>query len=186
MKQFFLSIFLTVSISITVKCQITQHSWMLGGNISFASTNYKSANYGSEHTYYNFQINPTAGYFVKDKFAIGLRNAITLSGNKQTGTDIYSKYNDFNLGPFLRYYFLSTENVINLFADGCYQYGLEGDKNQNTSKNTLSVSAGAVTFFNSSVGIEFQVSYSTYKFSGINGSNGTIQLGLGLQVHLEK
>ncbi len=53
-------------------------------------------------------------------------------------------------------------------------------------KNTFAFSTGAVAFFNSSVGIEFLISYTNYKFTTIAGNNGILQMGLGLQVHLEK
>ena len=180
-----LSVTLCCTVFYTAKSQITKGNWMLGGNISFASTTYGSQNF-SQNTAYTFQINPNVGYFIGNKFAAGLKTGINFSGYKATGTDIYSKYNNYNVGPFLRYYFLPTEKMVNILAEGVYQYGLEGGKNQNTSKNTFTFSAGAVAFLNSSVGIEFLMSYSSYKFANTSGSNGTIQLGFGLQVHLIK
>ena len=68
----------------------------------------------------------------------------------------------------------------------CYQFGLEGDKNANTSKNNFSFSAGPVIYFNSSIGLEFIMSYSSYKFNGIEGRNSNIQIGIGIQAHLIK
>ncbi|MCZ2299419.1 MAG: porin family protein [Chitinophagales bacterium] len=170
--------------SLTASGQITKGNWMVGGNINFASTTYKSTNF-SENTAYDFQINPNIGYFFTNKFAMGLKVGIRLLGAKGTGTT-YSTYNNFNFGPFLRYYFLPTDNIINVLMEGAYQYGMEGNKNQNTAKNTLAFNTGVVVFFNSVVGVEFLVGYSTYKFSDISGNNVTIQLGLGLQVHLQK
>ena len=169
----------------TSNAQLTKNNWMLGGNIGFSSGTYKSE-IGSQNTAYDIQINPNIGYFIVDKFAGGLKTSIRLQGYKGTGTDGYSKYNNYNIGPFVRYYLLPIENTVNLLVEGVYQYGVEGSKGGSTPKNTFSFTTGAVAFFNSSVGIEFLISYSSYKFSGFNGSNGIIQLGLGLQVHLIK
>jgi hypothetical protein len=40
------------------QAQITKNNWMLGGNISFSSTNYKSANYGTGYTLTSLKVNP--------------------------------------------------------------------------------------------------------------------------------
>ncbi|MEI2708527.1 MAG: hypothetical protein V9E96_05845 [Chitinophagaceae bacterium] len=71
-----------------------------------------------------------------------------------------------------------------------YQYGVEGSSRlASTPKSTFSFTGGLVQshFLIASVGIEFLVSYmSVINLMGYNGSNGIIQLGLGLQVHLDK
>lgn len=166
----------------TANCQITKGNLMLGGVISYSSTNYKSENYGIPHTSYNLQIKPNVGYFFIDKLAAGIKTSIDKIGDKG-GTS----YTDFNAGPFCRYYILNSEKNVNIIAEGGYIYGFEtGTASEKTSKNTFTLSAGSVVYFNTVVGLEFLISYSTYKFSGIKGSNNTIMFGLGLQVHLEK
>ncbi|MGE5107926.1 MAG: outer membrane beta-barrel protein [Sphingobacteriales bacterium] len=172
--------------SLYADSQINKNNWMIGGNISYSRTNYNSQNYGAPHTAYNLQIKPNIGYFVADKLAIGLKVGIDKSGSKDANTTFYLSYTDFNIGPFIRYYLLSKERTVNLLTEAAYQYGFEGGNYDKTSKNSFTFSAGPVAYFNSSVGLEFLITYSTYKFSGINGSNGTIQFGFGLQVHLEK
>ncbi len=164
------------------QAQITKKNWMLGGSISFTSTNYKSANYGTGHTINNFMLNPNIGYFLADRFAVGMKSTIS----KVVGVNYFSSYTDFNIGPYCRYYFLSTDHSINFLAEGLYQYGFEGGNQVRAPKNTFAISTGAVAFFNSSVGIEFLISYTNYKFTTIAGNNGILQMGLGLQVHLEK
>lgn len=164
--------------------QITKRNWMLGGIINYASTNYNSENYGATHTAYNLQIKPNIGYFFIDKLAAGIKTGIGKTGQKG-GTN----YTDFNIGPFFRYYFLNQDKNVNILSEGMYQYGFEGSlsgSNNSTSKSTFTFSAGPVIYFNTVVGLEFLISYSTYKFSGIKGSNNTVMVGLGLQVHLER
>lgn len=178
-------LFISISLYQHTNAQITSNNWLLGGNISLANTR-NTIELTSQNSYYDVQINPNIGYFLMDKFAVGLKTSITFLGLKAIGTDSYTKYNTYDIGPFFRYYFLPTDNTINLLAEGAYQYGYFGDGNINDSKNTFAFSTGAVAFFNSSVGMEFLISYASYRSPGFSGSNGTIQLGIGLQVHLEK
>ncbi|MEI9945327.1 MAG: hypothetical protein WDN26_14065 [Chitinophagaceae bacterium] len=177
-------LFLTIIIiSNTVNCQITKDNWMLGGVISYASTNYNSTNYGEPHTTYNLQRSPNIGYFFVNKLAGGLKVGISKTGDK----DKNQSYTNFNLGPYFRYYLLASEKQVNVVTEAAYMYGFEkGSTPDKTSKNTFSFSAGPVIYFNNVVGLEMLVSYSTYKFSDFDGSNNTIKFGLGLQVHLEK
>jgi len=185
MKKITILTFAIVLSSLVSHSQVTKRNWMIGGNINYLSTNYNSENYGEPHTYHNLKVNPSVGYFFIDRFAAGLKAGISREGQKGYG----NSYTDFNIGPYIRYYFLDPEKNVNIFSETMYQYGfvgsLSGDNNS-TSKNTFALSAGPVIYFNSVVGIEFLVSYSTYKFAGTKGSNNTIMFGIGLQVHLEK
>lgn len=156
---------------------------MLGGVISYASTNYNSVNYGAPHTSYNLQVRPNVGFFLIDKLAAGIKIGIGKIGDKGLRTS----YSDFNFGPFCRYYLLNSEKNVNVIAEGGYLYGFEkGTTPEKISKSTFTLSAGPVVYFNTVVGLEFLMSYSTYKFSSIKGSNNTFMVGLGLQVHLER
>lgn len=163
--------------------QITKDNWMLGGIISYASTKYNSTNFGDPHTSYNLQVKPNIGYFLVDKLSAGLRANISKVGDR----DREQSYTDFNVGPYLRYYLLKSDKVVNILAEAGYSYGFEkGSTPGNASKNSFSFAVGPVMYFNSVVGLEMLLSYSTYKFSDFAGSNNTIMLGIGLQVHLEK
>lgn len=176
-------IVLLTLISIASNSQITKKNWMLGGNISYASTNYNSTVYGPPHTTYYLQISPNIGYFFVDKLAGGLRAGISKTGEEARN----QSYTDFNVGPYFRYYLLNLEKQVNVVTEAAYLYGFEkGSTPESTSKNTFSFSAGPVIYFNNVVGLEMLVSYSTYKFSQIEGNNNTIRFGIGLQVHLEK
>lgn len=155
----------------------------VGGVINYASTNYNSTNYGQPHTAYNLQIKPNIGYFFIDKLSAGLRANISKVGDR----DRSQSYTDFNIGPYLRYYLLKTDKLINVVTEAGYLYGFEkGSTPEKTSKNSFSFSAGPVIYFNNVVGFEMLLSYSTYKFSNLAGSNNTVMVGIGLQVHLEK
>lgn len=94
------------------------------------------------------------------------------------------------MGPFIRYYFLKPENRANILVESSYQYQFRKDispgSDSKLSANIFMISAGPVIYFNSSVGVEFTIGYSSQKYSGITGSNNTIQTSIGLQVHLQK
>ena len=166
----------------TTKAQLTKGNWMLGGNLSFASTKYNRANY-TPPTYTNVlvDINPNVAYFVANNFNVGIKT--TFSKTYRVNS---SSYTSFRLGPSCRYYFLENENRINFLAEVGYRFGLEKGSSGQTSTNTYAGGLGCVAFFNSSVGIEFMVNYTSDKFNDYTGRNNTIQLALGLQVHLIK
>ena len=167
-------------------CQITKGNWLVGGNIGFTSTNFKS-DAGSKSVAFDLNIAPNVGYFIVNRFSAGIKSDIEKSGYRAPGTSVSSTYIDFNLGPFIRYYLLPQEHDFNFFTEGSYLYGFTADNLRRlTSKNTFLFNAGAEIFFTNSVGLEFLIGYSTYKNKGFQGSNNTIRFGLGIQAHLEK
>ena len=154
-------------------------------------------------TYFNYAVTPNIGYFLYDRFVGGLK--IGVSHNKENYGDLineripvasggYSNMTWFDVGPFLRYYFLKTENQVNLFTEGNYIFGAASTKPGKGQRTSYSFFAGPVVYFNSSVGLEFKIGYIKYKSTlfGLNSSdddfsskNGQFQIGLGLQAHLE-
>ncbi|MFZ6023976.1 MAG: hypothetical protein ACOYVG_05915 [Bacteroidota bacterium] len=172
----------TILLSLNSNSQITKSNWILGGVISYASTNNNSENYGVPLTTYNLQVKPNVGYFFIDKLAAGIKIGVDTKGAKGGPSDT-----DFNLGPFFRYYLLNPEKNVNVITEAGYLYGFEtGTASGKTQKNTLSLSAGPVIYFNTVVGMEILISYSTYKYTIVTGSNNTIMVSIGLQVHLER
>lgn len=175
--------------------QLTKKNWIIGGSAGLTHTNNNST---SSTLYKNttFSISPNIGYFIFDKFVAGAKLSILLlkydySQGSGGGTISYSTKSQFyNLGPFVRYYFLEPERRINLFLEGTYQYQLRKDISPNSNSkqtaNNFSVNGGPVIFFNSNVGIEFTIGYSSLKYNGFTGSNNTIQTNIGLQIHLQK
>lgn len=118
-----------------------------------------------------------------DKFAVGLNPSLTYGSNNVANTSTI-----ITIGPFVRYYFLKTENIFNLFAEGSYAYGSNTGKGQGKGQhlNIFSFSGGPVLYFNSSVGLEFTIGYSTTKVVGFSGTNNEIRFGIGFKFHLEK
>lgn len=178
-----LFIVLLSSISFAANSQITKGNWMLGGNISYTSTRYNRTNFGNPHTNYNLHLSPSIGYFFINKLAVGFKAGINKSGDKLN--KVFST--DFNLGPYFRYYLLASEKQVNVLTETAYLYGYNLTTNsEKFFKNTFFFSVGPVIYLNNSVGLEFLVNYSTYKYSIVEGSNNTLRFSMGLQIHFEK
>jgi len=181
--------------AVIAKSQITKRNWLVGGNAALAHT---SNNSSASSIYKNttISISPNIGYFAWDKFCTGIKLSVLLvknnfPANSGGGSISYSTKSQFyNLGPFIRYYFLKPENRANILVESSYQYQFRKDispgSDSKLSANIFMISAGPVIYFNSSVGVEFTIGYSSQKYSGITGSNNTIQTSIGLQVHLQK
>jgi len=161
--------------------QLSKGVWLFGGSASFSSLKSSStASIQSKQT--NLEISPFFGYFVADKFAIGLKPSLVYGSNSIANTNT-----TFGVGPFTRFYFLNYEKVFNLFAEGSYLYGSITGKGQvSSNSNTFSISGGPVLYFNNSVGLEFTLGYSISKIVGFTGTNKELGFGIGFKFHLEK
>ena len=162
--------------------QLTKGNWLVGGNASFSSTKFAS-DATSKSTYTNLRLSPNVGYFLSDRLATGLRISFSRETQDVTGSSIFNQTN-IDLGPFARYYFLPTEQQLNILFDASYQYGK--NKSADIARSTLMFNAGPVFYFNSSVGLEFLAGYSIEKYQNFSGSNTTFSLSIGFQIHLEK
>ena len=181
MKQL-IFILLLSCIAITVNSQITKSNWLIGGSASLSSlksSKTAAVQFRQTHVLGTAQI----GYFVKDKFVVGIGPSCSFSSNHAGATNLI-----IGIGPFSRYYFLHTDNVFNLFAEGSYSYGINTGKGQGPAQksNTFSISGGPVLYFNTSVGLEFIFAYSTTKVVDFTGSNNEMKIGIGFKFHLER
>jgi len=182
-----LFLILSFTISVTAKCQLDKKTWLVGGSASYTNSKFNSGFLGASTNVeqYQFTISPAMGYFLIDKLCTGIVTSFQETGSRAQGTTIWSKYSNFNFGPFVRYYFLKKEKLVNIIAQSYYQFGAEGSTS-GLNKSTLAFSAGPVLYFNSSVGLEFLISHLTYRYRNITVSDNKIQFSLGLQVHLQK
>jgi|GEM_PF-618480 len=180
MKKMILFFIITLSICKFAKSQITKGTWLLSGSANFSMIKYNSEgtlNYKQT----NLSISPSIGYFLKDKFALGIRPSLTYgsssisSGNSET---------IFSVGPFVRYYFLKTDKVFNILTDGSYSYTSFGSSG--VKQSTISLAAGPVVYFNPSVGLEFLIGYASTKVAKYSGRNNELRFSIGFQFNLEK
>lgn len=185
---FFLLLF-----SFTAKCQLDKGIWLVGGSGNFyASKNtyaVQSSSYYAESNDLTVKISPTIGYFIADKFVVGLKPFFTWYKSHTTtpggGNENEKRY---GIGPFLRYYFLEKEKQFNILAETSYQHGFYSFISKGKS-NIFSIAAGPVIYFNSSVGLEFLIGYSSIKENIDLGANTTkkgLDVGIGFQFYLQK
>ena len=169
-------------------CQITKGNWLVGGNASFAFSNAGPRDNSSKTT--DLKLVPNIGYFFMNKFAGGVQLSFNREHIKYGASNNFSTFKNYSMGPFVRYYFLDVDGQYNILMEGSYQFGNDKvettNSTSNNSTNIISFSAGPVIYFNSSIGIEFLLNYSSTGTSGYNGRGNSFGIGIGLQIHLEK
>lgn len=142
----------------------------IGSAGTFNDTNSNGDNYEGTFIF----INPNIGYFILDKFAIGLTGQISTRTNNIPA---------YQLGSFAKYYFLKDDRIINIFSEiSCNSFFYESLH----IFNTLNLKAGTAIFLNNSVAVEVSMNYYNRigKLPGNSASN--INIGVGFQIHLEK
>ena len=191
-----LTIFTIFFLDITAEAQLDKSTWLVGGSSNFYSSNrdYVSfvtpaANGSSKDL--NLTISPNVGYFIIDKIAIGLRPYFSWGKGEFIPNDpLYSGSTSnskrYGIGPFARYYFLDKEKQFNILTDVSYQIG-EWNQGGKGKLSNFSFLAGPVIYFNTSVGMEFLLGYSTQseelKDFSKNSSKG-FSVNIGFQIHL--
>ena len=190
MKKTILVIISTAFIFSNAYSQITKGNWIVGGNANFLFTSYSNGSTDTKST--NITLAPNIGYFFIDKFAGGIRLSFNRNHNKfGQPNNNFNTFTTYSVGPFIRYYFLPVDKQYNIITESSYQFGNEkietnNSTTSNISNNSFSFSAGPVIYFNSSVGIEFLLNYSSTGNSVNSNRGGSIGIGIGLQIHLKK
>lgn len=177
MKKFKTVILFVLILNSTANGQITKGYWLLSGNASISSSKSSSAA-SIQFKQTDIQVSAGLGHFFLDKFAVGIRPSFSYGSN-----NVGNSSSVFRIGPFIRYYILQPESIVNVISDASYSHGFfSGGSNS----NALSLYVGPVIYFNTSVGMEFLLGYSTIKNVGYAGSDSKIQFAIGFQFHLEK
>ena len=195
-----LTAFIILFVAISASAQLEKKTWLVGGSGTFNSfkDKFDATTVSTEYKTTDLNIMPNIGYFIVDKFALGVKSSF--SWIKNTGISANAGKSNtirFDYGPFARYYFLDKEKAYNLIADVSYQFGninfIDHDRG---IRNTVALMAGPVMYFNSSVGIEFLIGYRS-AMEKITTSPGTpqffytqtktgVQVSIGFQIHLQK
>ena len=180
--------------------QIEKATWLLGGTGTLSSINnkYDATTVSTEYKRTALTIYPSAGYFILDKLAVGIRSSFSWNKNTGISSNSLTRSNSirFDYGVFGRYYFIEKEKQYNLLSDISYQFGTLKLTEDNGVRNTFTAMGGVEFFLNTSVGLEFLVGYKTEteKLTHSTGTppffytdkrNGLITT-LGFQFHLQK
>ena len=197
MKSFFLAT-AVFAISISAFGQLSKSTWLIGGNGSFYSysEDYSTPNYNQTAKIINVDVTASFGYFIVDKFAVGVRPYLSTYKSKVTSTSVGVGAPTYGfqiaLGPFVRYYFLEKEKPFNILADVSYQLGINKFQVTPTQKgefNTFCFMGGTAIFFNSTASIEILLGYKQQietLTSAYNRNKKGIQASIGFTLHLEK
>ncbi len=137
------------------------------GNLSFNSTNDKNTEVKTN----SFQFNPKVGYFLNDKFAIGVELGLGSDKEETAGTET-DKNSNFNAGVFGRYYFLDLGKRFKTYAEA--GLGMESGKaglgDAKYSGFGFGAGLGMNYFVSDSFAINFALtdvlSYSSQKWDG--------------------
>ncbi|KHJ38353.1 hypothetical protein PBAC_13590 [Pedobacter glucosidilyticus] len=163
--------------------QLEKGNWLVGGSGSFSSAKYMGI--PVDFTQTNIDISTTLGYFILNKFVTGVSGGYSYVKADYYGHPNYinSSYNTYNIGPFLRYYFLPIQQRANVFAQTEYNLGFSDDK---LYRKALSFKAGPVLYINNNIGIEFNLGYSIIQNEDSVRKIYAFQTGIGFQIHLKK
>ena len=167
----------------TIHAQVDKATWLVGGNGNFSNENNEASAPNLKIT--EVHISPNIGYFFIDKLAAGLKLGYTHL-KTQVGDSDPSKFNYYNVGPFVRYYFLPSEKIVNPFIEDSYGYEFAKEFNDFESITLIyTIMAGPEIFFNTAVGLEIALGYTLSKYKDISGSNKILFASIGFQFHLK-
>lgn len=164
-----------VLFTISSNAQITKGNWMVGGSGSFYSANLKDQNSDSKSI--GLELRPNVGYFLVDKFAVGISPLLAYNKPEDGSSAI-----NYGIGLYSRYYLLNTERRVNILTHIGYSYFKSS--NSDSKSTALDLKAGPVIYFNSSVALEMTLNYNSNQQSST--TYNILSIGLGFQIHLEK
>src|SRR5689334_20087193 len=101
-------------LSIPSFSQIQKNQWLIGGNGAFSLAKAQDLKTTT------VQFAPNIGYFFINKMVGGMRLGLGMDTYSADG-DKYRRSNN-SIGPFIRYYFLPSEQKVNLFGEGAYAH----------------------------------------------------------------
>jgi len=153
-------------------------SWMIGGTIDLSI----SDNEYSDNLYQDYRISPMAGYFLTDKFAMGLTMYYSHLGISDSHIESLAAL------PFVRYYF-GTKRFAP-FAEAAFGGSVskvryfDGTEQQTSKDENFScgAAAGFNYFITNSVALETKLSY----FKSDNFDQGSLSLQAGLNFFLSR
>ncbi|MBF01702.1 MAG: hypothetical protein CMP76_00235 [Flavobacterium sp.] len=145
----------------------SQGNILLEGNLGFSSSNDKN----TETKTNSFEFNPKAGYFLNDKFALGLELSVGSDKEEVAGTET-DKNSNFGAGVFARYYFLDLGQRFKTYAEAGvgFNSGKQGLADAKYSGVGAGAGLGINYFLTENFAINFALtdilSYSTNKYDG--------------------
>ena len=182
MKRKFFTCVVSLFIVSGVFSQTQEGSVIVGADLANIGINFQEGN-----TQFSFDLNPKAGWFIKDNLAIGPE--VRLGINTQKGSTSIN----YGVGAFGRKYFgANTTNLsrtVKWFVEanaGFAGSNLSGDDVEKTSTNGLNLGAGPglAYFITDNIALEALAKYNLTVGFGSSTTNNNIGIGLGFQIYL--
>ncbi|SKB93520.1 outer membrane protein [Sphingobacterium nematocida] len=119
MRRTLLTIAVTAGLTSMLQAQefgLNKGDILLEGQINIHSSKDKNADLKNSY----FRFSPKVGYFLSDKFAVGVDLGFSKTNREELGTNnniFKSKYNEFKVGAFGRYYFLNIGERFKAYSE---------------------------------------------------------------------
>lgn len=150
---------------------IQKGNWMVGGGIG-------SLGYDFDAKKFNIALEPSAGYFVNDGIAVGLK----LIADFATIKDADNSFN-YGLLPFVRYYFPEgSSSTGRFFAEA--KAGIAGSKGGDDVNFGFGAGLGYAHFITKTVALEALAGYNDLAGASSVGTQGGLGLMVGFQIYL--
>lgn len=118
--------------------QLNKGTWVAGAGLGLASSGYEFAMPNEtdlkKASLRTWGFSPRVGYFMADRLVAGLMPTISFErvrpddGNTMALTKRMKQNAYFDIGPFLRYYFLDKKTPLNVYGEALYQFGNDSDR----------------------------------------------------------
>jgi outer membrane protein len=179
MKKLFTLCFATCLICLTVSAQNGKGKWLVGGNLESITRTSTLSNPASDYKSSHLIFGPKAGYFLSDRWAIGLAPSFSSTNNR--GTSDKTKAKAYSIAPFVRYYQPVGEKlaIFGELSGISYQSGWnkktaqDGNLIQNYDYRTYNagvfIRPGIVWFVTPKIGLETSIGSLGYGY--YNGKN---------------
>ncbi|MBZ9651545.1 hypothetical protein [Psychroflexus montanilacus] len=173
---FFFSILL---LSLSLSAQINKGDWLVGGNASFDYSESKPGSINPAKAF-TFDIAPNVGYFIIDQLALGTK--LNYLRNRFESNDFDGTFESLFLTPFVRYYILKSDKMLNPFAESSYRFSILNSENS----EQFTVGGGLAVFVNQNIAYEITLNYLNTTINNADNNLGSqgLMLGLGIQIHL--
>jgi hypothetical protein len=172
--------------TITLSAQPEKGNIFLGGNLNlgFGSSNTKvDGDKTDGPKTFNFNVQPSVGYFLSDKVVAGLRLGYSTSVEKVTDNsdNVYKDLNNsFGVGAFARYYIMPVEKmgfffeaaVMTGFGSSAVKVNDDKTDGPKTFNLNAGISPGIAVYVSNRVALEAQ-----YGFLGYNSFTRTTDAG---------
>jgi hypothetical protein len=179
-------VFFSISFILTsANAQLGKGSILIGGSAYLSGDGMISNSFR-----YNLGVQPSAGFFLVSKLALGTSFGFYSQGQKINGNQIFSS-SGVGLSPFARYYMLKEEKKVNLFAQLGLGFSQGWSRNNGNTSSSFylspNASVGLVYFMRPQIALEARLNADQKFVSSVWKEKGIqLNLSFGFQIHLNK